>query len=470
VSAGSATITVTTQDGNKTATCYVTVTAPTIAVTFYSVTANGSSTQTTTELTLSFIGSITGLSAADITLSGVNGVTKGTLTGSNPYTLPISGFTSGGTLNVSVAKTGFTISGSPKTVEIYYGSITVTGVSLNKTALSLDLGGTETLTATISPSNAANKSVTWKSSAETVVTVSDKGLITGKTTGNATITVTTADGNRTATCAVTVTSTLTPAALASYLATLSTNTIVTPHNITLKVSNAEEFLTIRIALNEAGLKYVKIDLTGSTVTSIEGWAFQDCISLASITIPDNVTSIGYGAFYGCISLVSVTIPNSITSIEFNTFSNCTNLTNITIPNGVTRIEGCAFEYCTSLASITIPDSVTSIGDMAFKDCARLANVNIGNGVTSIEGMAFVNCISLVSVTIPSSVTSIGVMAFYGCISLASVTFSGTILSNMFSFGIVFPDFLREVFYATDPINGTPGTYTRPVGGTVWTRQ
>jgi hypothetical protein len=94
-----------------------------IAVTFSSVTANGSSSQTTTQLTLTFSQAITGLSAGDITLSGVSGVNKGSLGGSGPsYTLPISGFTSGGTLSVAVAKSGYTISGSPKTAAIYYNS------------------------------------------------------------------------------------------------------------------------------------------------------------------------------------------------------------------------------------------------------------------------------------------------------------------------------------------------------------
>jgi hypothetical protein len=92
-------------------------------VTLSSVTANGSATQTTTQLTLIFSQAITGLSAGDITLSGVSGVNKGTLSGSGPtYTLGISGFTSGGTLSVAVSKSGYTISGSPKTATIYYGS------------------------------------------------------------------------------------------------------------------------------------------------------------------------------------------------------------------------------------------------------------------------------------------------------------------------------------------------------------
>ncbi|GBU27110.1 hypothetical protein R84B8_00633 [Treponema sp. R8-4-B8] len=95
-----------------------------IAVTLNTVIANGSDTQTTTQLTLTFSEAITGLSADDITLSGVMGITKGTLGGSGPaYTLPISGFITGGTLSVAVSKTGYTISGSPKDVTIYYYTI-----------------------------------------------------------------------------------------------------------------------------------------------------------------------------------------------------------------------------------------------------------------------------------------------------------------------------------------------------------
>ena len=94
--------------------------------TFSSLTANGSATSaTTTRLTLTFSGGYpVGLSADDITLSGVAGVTKGTLSsdGGSTYTLPISGFTAGGTLSVTVSKTGYSISDSSRTVTIYYYS------------------------------------------------------------------------------------------------------------------------------------------------------------------------------------------------------------------------------------------------------------------------------------------------------------------------------------------------------------
>ena len=81
----------------------------------------------------------------------------------------------------------------------------VTGVSLNKSSLSLTAGGeTETLTATVAPANATNKNVTWKSSNTAIATVTNTGVVNPVAEGTATITVTTADGGKTATCAVTV--------------------------------------------------------------------------------------------------------------------------------------------------------------------------------------------------------------------------------------------------------------------------
>ena len=105
-----------------------------------------------------------------------------------------------------------------------------------------------------------------------------------------------------------------------------------------------------------------------SVTSIKKYAFSNCSSLTSVTIPNSVTSIGYGAFYGCSGLTSVTIPNSVTRIGNNAFSGCSGLTSITIPNSVTSIGGHVFYGCSGLTSVTIPNSVTSIGDFAFDGC------------------------------------------------------------------------------------------------------
>ena len=83
--------------------------------------------------------------------------------------------------------------------------INVTGVSLNKTSTSLEAGATETLSATVAPSTATDKTVTFASSDAAIATVDNKGKVTAVKAGNADITVTTKDGSKTAKCALTVT-------------------------------------------------------------------------------------------------------------------------------------------------------------------------------------------------------------------------------------------------------------------------
>ena len=83
-------------------------------------------------------------------------------------------------------------------------TIPVMGVTLNKTVLTLETGASETLTATVAPAEATNKKVTWKSDKPEIASVDANGKVTGVAAGEATITVTTEDGSKTATCKVTV--------------------------------------------------------------------------------------------------------------------------------------------------------------------------------------------------------------------------------------------------------------------------
>ena len=173
---------------------------------------------------------------------------------------------------------------------------------------------------------------------------------------------------------------------------------------------------------------IKVNDTEYSVTSVGNSAFEDCISLTSITIPNSVTSIAGYAFNGCISLTSITIPNSVTSIGMCAFRHCRSLTSITIPNSVTSIGGDAFYGCSSLTSIIIPNSVTSIDYYAFRNCSGLQSITIPISVTIILDYAFSGCSSLTSITIPNTVTSIGEGAFYKCLSLTSVTIPNSVTS------------------------------------------
>ena len=242
----------------------------------------------------------------------------------------------------------------------------------------------------------------------------------------------------------------------------------------------------------------------SSVTSIGEFAFVNCRTLASITIPNSVTSIGHEAFGGCSGLTSITIPEKVTSIGNYAFYGCsslkefkgkfasndgrcliingtlysfiaTGLAEYTIPQNVTTISVGVFKDCNNLKRITIPDSVTRIGMYAFDGCrgelivncnipagasylsgafygSKFTSVTIGSGVTTIGDYAFYECSSLTSATIPDSVTTIGRDAFYECSSLTSATIPDSVTTiGKYSFygcssltSVTIPDSVTEI--------------------------
>jgi hypothetical protein len=322
-------------------------------------------------------------------------------------------------------------------------------------------------------------------------------------------------------------------AFETWLAEQPSNIVATAYNVNLIVNDLEGIVyvfrgaptkyvkldlsgSIIIAIPDEAFSAVSsmygrcTTLTGinipDSVINIGDGAFQYCTNLASVTLGNGVTSIGNSAFRDCENLTSVTIPDSVTSIGELAFGGCTSLnvinagsgnsayssengvlynknksilvtypagkkeTYFTIPNSVTSIGNNAFLDCENLTSVTIPNNVTSIGDWAFTSCSSLTSVTIPNSVTRIGDGAFQICTSLSSVTISNRVASIGDWAFWLCTSLTSVTFQNTIPSSGFSNSEVFPGDLRDKFYATNPTNGTPGTYTRASDDTTWTKQ
>ena len=65
--------------------------------------------------------------------------------------------------------------------------------------------------------------------------------------------------------------------------------------------------------------YIKRIIIGDGITTIGSYAFYNCSTLTSVTIPNSVTEIGGSAFAGCSALTSVTIPNSVTTIGWTAF-------------------------------------------------------------------------------------------------------------------------------------------------------
>ena len=123
--------------------------------------------------------------------------------------------------SVASGEAGFSVedllsaSGAGENIKPYYANengeiqdaistVKVSGVTIDQNSIILNIDASIPLTATVTPENAADKSVTWSSSNESVATVTPDGIVSAVAAGEATITVTTTDGGKTATCKVTV--------------------------------------------------------------------------------------------------------------------------------------------------------------------------------------------------------------------------------------------------------------------------
>ncbi len=192
---GSATVTVTTQDGGRTASCRVTVKSKVVSVESVRLDKK--------DLTLT-VGKSEVLTAM---VSPSNATNRNVRWSSSDETVAsavngrVMAFKPGSTtVTVTTEDGGLTASCQ---VTVKSNVVNVENVSLSKTELTLTEGEIVTLTAVVSPSNATNKNVRWVSSNAAVASV-EGGKVTALKVGSATITVTTEDGGKTANCQVSV--------------------------------------------------------------------------------------------------------------------------------------------------------------------------------------------------------------------------------------------------------------------------
>ena len=190
--AGKVTITATTEDGKLTAKCEVTVKE--VKVTGVEL------SKTTLELNVGKTATLT------VTVKP-NDATNKKVTWTSSDT-SVATVTNGKVTAKKAGKTTITVTTEDgkftAKCEVTVKEVKVTGVTLNKTSATLEEGKTLTLTATVKPTDATNKKVVWTSSNTAVATVDANGKVTAKSKGEATITVTTEDGNYKATCVITV--------------------------------------------------------------------------------------------------------------------------------------------------------------------------------------------------------------------------------------------------------------------------
>lgn len=194
---GNATVTVTTADGNYTATCTFTVRTPVTGITLNvgtKVIPRGGSYE--------LIATIVPANASDPRVTWSSDYDRVTLEpdGNRATVLVANNAQNGRSVTITATAVDGGIS---TTCEIIVGR-PVTGFSLSPSSMTITIGQNRSITANVSPNNATNKDVTWESLTPSVATVSSNGTVTGVSPGTAIIRATTVDGNFTADCTVTV--------------------------------------------------------------------------------------------------------------------------------------------------------------------------------------------------------------------------------------------------------------------------
>lgn len=406
---------------------------------------------------------------------------------SNSYTSYANAYFSCTSDVVSVTRDGEITANRPGTAYVYvysnissvspYCTVTVkdyippTNIHIPAT-LSLNIDDTYQIKPTFEPSDAYSK-LSWTSNNSTVASVDNKGVVTAKKLGTATIKVTT-DNGLSAECLVSVVE-----------RDFSDGAVFRAKNkegldMFFKVISGKDKTcqvgadSIAVDKDYNGIITIPESVYGLTVTEIGYHAFATC-RLTEVIIPNSVKAIKNAAFYMCFPLEKVHLPESLESIGSQAFLFCgISKYNFTIPNSVYKIGYDAFGETTwysqqpnglvyaglvaykykgdmpanttinllagtkgiaedaflnqtNLFAINIPNSVVYIGPLAFRGCSRLSSINLPDKLSSIEQQTFQSCTALSNITIPNNVLNIGAYAFQSCISLSKISIPNNVL-------------------------------------------
>lgn len=197
-----------------------------------------------------------------------------------------------------------------KSVAITYQT-PVSSVSLDKTSTTLEVGDEATLTASITPSNADNKKVSWSSSNNDVATVNN-GTITAVAKGTATITVTTEDGSKTATCEVTVkAATKTAVNITDFSVSAASATLVKGNTTTTTVANDQPGWTAAYKYSSSNPDVATVDANGVIEAVAKGTATITCSLNVDLSDPS------YKAGTTTSKTIEITVKNPSHIVTFS---------------------------------------------------------------------------------------------------------------------------------------------------------
>ena len=283
------------------------------------------------------------------------------------------------------------------TLNIQAATVSVTGVKLDPTELSLFTGESKTLTATVEPADATNQDVTWSSNNNAVATV-ENGTVKAVGEGEATITVTTADGGKQATCQVKVTQ--------------------TTYNISAEGSL--KFVEAYTGYGQPAAKTVTITNTGNQTLTLEQPASTTSFDVGTLSktelAPDETATftvqpkadLAVGSYEETINISGSNGNNTVSTSVDATFAvvdiNDTSVDNkLTITSGISAgISGTAFETAdevkAELTKVLVQDAAYTAGNAAFYDVKL--QYSLDDGATWIEATEATFPTEGVTVTLP----------------------------------------------------------------------
>ena len=318
VKAGEAVVTVTTEDGGKTATCKVTVKAKAIGVTEV--------TLDRTELTLTE-GETETLTATVRPDNADN--RKVTWSSDKTEVATVDGAGRVTAVKAGEAVVTVTTEDGGKTatckVTVKAKAVPVTGVDVKPWSVTIGANGTTKLTCTVAPSNATNRNVRWESDNPSVATVDSDGNVRAVSAGVAKVSAVTEDGGFRSGCTVTVKE-------------FSSGFEV--GGLFYKTAEGYSMDFVEVTGNPGGGKYsgdvvvpgtVEYDGITYTVKGVGNRAFEGCDDLRKVTISEGIYKIGAYAFYYCGNLERVILPSTLENIDDSNpvFEACSKLEIIT---------------------------------------------------------------------------------------------------------------------------------------------
>ena len=170
-----------------------------------------------------------------------------------------------------------------------------------------------------------------------------------------------------------------------------------------------------------------VDLSNTSLKSIEIWGFGQCPVLRTLRLPETIETISSWAFNECDSLITIDLSNCINLayIEQAAFQNCKSAQQIILPDNVNVISKSAFQGCQLAKSIKFPANVGTIEALAFADMENLQSLSFNDCsiLISIDKEAFRNAVNLQTIDFSNcGITTICEEAFKGCSKLRDIKF------------------------------------------------